>query len=188
MSEDLSAIPRAELFDADTVGVPGARRFRLFARSGRTTAVMWVEREHFERLSLAIDRLLARLTSGKVLRREAAAQFVTPPGPPSDFPTSPQIEFQVAGMQMGFDVERRLVLLRASPLVIDEDEGDELTVREDVEPLFSAFIGLAQAQRLSEHMVAAMASGRPRCPYCGQPMESPHLCPKSNGYHPVNVN
>ncbi len=188
MSDDLSAIPRAELLDADTVGVPGARRFRLFGRTRRTTAVMWVEREHFERLSLAIDRLLARLTAGKVLRREASAENVTPPGPPPDFPAEPQIEFQVAGMQMGYDVERRLVLLRASPLVIEEDDDEELTVREDVEPLFSAFISLAQAQRLSEHMVAALASGRPRCPYCGQPMETPHLCPASNGYHPVNVN
>lgn len=188
MSEDLSAIPRAELLDADTVGAPGARRFRLFGRGGHTTAVMWVEREHFERLSLAIDRLLARLTSGKVLRREASAELVAPPGPPADFPSSPQVEFQVAGMQMGYDVERRLVLLRASPLVVAEDEDDELTVREDVEPLFSAFISLAQAQRLSEHMVAALASGRPRCPYCDHPMESPHLCPTSNGYHPDNIN
>jgi uncharacterized repeat protein (TIGR03847 family) len=188
VSDDLSAIPRAELLDADTVGEPGARRFRLFARSGGTTAILWVEREHFERLSLAIDRLLARVTDGKVLRREASAQTVSPPGPPPGFPTTPQIEFQVAGMQMGYDIERKLVLVRASPLVIEEGDDDELTVREDVEPLFSAFINLAQAQHLSEHMVAALSSGRPRCPYCGQPMESPHLCPRSNGYHPVNVN
>ncbi|MFI5272397.1 MAG: DUF3090 family protein [Ktedonobacterales bacterium] len=187
MSEDLSAIGRAELFDADAVGAAGARRFRLFARRGRVTAVMWVEREHAEQLSLAIDRLLSRLSDGKTLRREASAQVTPAPGPPANFPLQADIEFQVAGLQMGYDRVRELILVRASPLVLEEEE-EEVIVREDAEPLFSAFISPAQAQRLSEHIVSVLAAGRPRCPYCGHPMESPHLCVKENGYHPANVN
>ncbi|HEU5440046.1 MAG TPA: DUF3090 family protein [Ktedonobacterales bacterium] len=187
MSDDLSEIGRAELLDADAVGEPGARRFRLFGRRGPVTAIMWLEREHIEQLSLAVDQLLARITRGKALHPEALAAVSPPPGPPASFPREPDLEFQVASLQLGYDEERRLILLRAAPIELVEEDG-EMVVRDDVEPLFSAFITPTQAVRLSEHMTAVLATGRPRCPYCGRAMDTPHLCAKQNGYHPVNVN
>jgi hypothetical protein len=110
MSDDLSEIGRAELLDADAVGEVGARRFRLFGRRGSVTAIMWLEREHIEQLSLAVDQLLARITRGKTLHPEALATVSPPPGPPASFPREPDLEFQVASLQLGF-VDESVILL-----------------------------------------------------------------------------
>jgi uncharacterized repeat protein (TIGR03847 family) len=187
MGDDLHDFGVADLFDVEAIGRPGERRFRVFARSGRATASLWLEREHLDQLSMAIDELLARVTGGAVLRPEAMAEVVAPPGAPRDFPARPDVEFQVAAMQIGYDDERELVLLRAAPLEVVEEDG-EAVARADVEMAFSAFITRLQAARVSAHILSILASGRPRCPFCGRPMEKPHLCEKQNGYHPVVVN
>jgi uncharacterized repeat protein (TIGR03847 family) len=187
MSEELQDFGRADLFDAESVGEPGSRRFRLFARSRNHTAGLWLEREQLEQLSIAIDRLLARLSGGEVLRPEAMAQVAAPPTAPDDFPAHPDLEFQVSSMQLGYDPDHDLILLRAAPLELIEREG-ELLVNEDSEPLFSVLITRAHATRLSAHLLSILASGRPRCPFCNRPMESPHICEKQNGYHPASLN
>src|SRR5262244_282316 len=48
MSNEPHDFGRAELLDAEAIGQPGSRRFRLFARSGRGSAVLWMEREQLE--------------------------------------------------------------------------------------------------------------------------------------------
>ena len=73
MSDDLQELGRAELLDAEAIGQPGNRRFRIYARSSRGTASLWLEREQMEALSLAIDQLLAQAAGGMVLRAEAQA-------------------------------------------------------------------------------------------------------------------
>src|SRR5271165_7495360 len=187
MSDELQDFGRAELFDAESVGEPGNRRFRLFARNRNRTAGLWLEREQLEQLSLAVDRLLARLSGGEILRPEAMAHVAAPPTAPDDFPDHPDLEFQVSSMQLGYDHERELILLRAAPLELIEREG-ELLVNEDAEPLFSVLITRTHATRLSAHLLSILASGRPRCPFCNRPMESPHICEKQNGYHPASLN
>lgn len=187
MSDEPVDFGRVEELDAESIGEPGNRRFRLYARSPRGTASLWLEREQLERLSLAIDQILAQITGGDVLRPEAVASMVLPGGAPEDFPEHPDVEFQVSAMQLGYDDERDLVLLRAAPLELIEEDG-ELSVREDVEPAFAALLTRTQATRLSVHIVGVLARGRPRCPFCGRPMEPKHICEKQNGYHPAGLN
>jgi uncharacterized repeat protein (TIGR03847 family) len=187
MSDEMQDFGRAELFDAEAIGQPGSRRFRLFARSPHGSASLWMEREQLEALSLAMDKLLAQVSGGDILRPEAMANVTPPPGAPSDFPENPLLEFQVANMQLGYDEDRELVLVRAAPLELVEREG-ELIVSEDVEMLFSILISRNQALRLSQHIVSILATGRPRCPFCGRPMDNPHVCEKQNGFHPVALN
>src|SRR5215469_6803562 len=139
MSDDLQDFGIADLLDVEAIGKPGERRFRVFAQSGRATASLWLEREHLDQLSVAIDELLARVTGGAVLRPEAMAEVAAPPGAPRDFPARPDVDFQVAAMQIGYDENRELVLLRAAPLEVVEEEG-EVGARADVEMAFSAFI------------------------------------------------
>jgi uncharacterized repeat protein (TIGR03847 family) len=187
MSEELQDFGRAELFDAESVGEPGNRRFRLFARNRAHTAGLWLEREQLEQLSIAIDRLLARLSGGEILRPEAMAQVAAPPSAPDDFPEHPDVEFQIASIQLGYDPDHDLILLRAAPLELIERQG-ELVVNDEAEPLFSVLMTRVHATRLSAHLLSILASGRPRCPFCNQPMESPHICAKQNGYHPASLN
>lgn len=187
MSEELQDFGHVDLLDAEAIGKPGNRRFRLYARSRRGSAALWLEREQMEALSLAIDQLLAQIAPGLVLRAEAQAVPPATTGAPADFPDEPDIEFQVWQLQIGYDEERDVVVLRAAPLELIEQEG-ALTANEEVEPLFSATISRTHAERLSARIMSVLASGRPRCPFCGLPMEPAHVCEKQNGYHPVGLN
>ena len=69
----------ARVLGAEAVGQPGQRRFRLFVQSARGSAVMWLEKGQLNSLSLALDRSLALISDGKVLRIEARAG--EPPAP-----------------------------------------------------------------------------------------------------------
>lgn len=187
MSNELHDFGHADLLDAEAIGQPGQRRFRLFARSPRGTASLWLEREQMEALSLAIDQLLAQISGGTVLRREAQAKVPQPPGAPSDFPEEPDVDFRVAQLTIGYEEDTDLVVLLAAPLLLVEEQG-EIVAQDDVEPEFAARISRQQATRLSGHITGVLAGGRPRCPFCGLPMEPEHVCVKQNGYHPVELN
>jgi uncharacterized repeat protein (TIGR03847 family) len=179
---------RAELLDAEAIGQPGNRRFRIFARGSRgRTASLWMEREQLEALALALDRLLAQVSGRIVLRPEAQAAPAPPSGAPSDFPEHADVEFQVGQLQIGYDEEDDVLLLRAAPLEVIERDG-ELEVEEEVEPQFGVTLTQAQATRLSAHIGGVLSGGRPRCPLCGRPMEPAHVCEKQNGYHPIGLN
>jgi uncharacterized repeat protein (TIGR03847 family) len=187
MSSDAHDFGRAEILDAEAIGQPGQRRFRLFARSPQGTASLWLEREQMEALSLALDQLLAQISGGAVLRKEAQSSVPTPPGAPADFPEEADVEFRVAQLTIGYKEDDDLVVVLAAPLELVEQEG-EVVARDDVEPQFAAGISRQQANRLSTHIAGVLAGGRPRCPFCGLPLEPEHVCVKQNGYHPVELN
>jgi uncharacterized repeat protein (TIGR03847 family) len=187
MSSELHDFGSADLLDAEAIGQPGNRRFRLFVRSPRGTASLWLEREQMEALSLALDRLLAEISGGMVLRAEAQVNLPKPPGAPSDFPEEPDVDFRVAQLTIGFDEDEDAIVLLATPLSLEERDG-ELVQSEDEEPQFAARVTRQQALRLTTHIAGALAGGRPRCPLCGQPMDGNHVCVKQNGYHPVELN
>lgn len=187
MSQELNDFGRPDLLDAEALGQPGQRRFRVFARRDERTASLWMEREQMEALSLAIDQLLATVSEAPVLRPEAQTEIPKPPGAPDDFPTDPDVEFQVAQLKLGYDEDDDAIVLFAAPLVLVEQDG-EVTAEEDPAPQFVAHLTRGQATRLSGHITGALAGGRPRCPLCGQPLEPGHVCVKQNGYHPVELN
>ena len=187
MSQELNDFGEPDILDAESIGEPGQRRFRLFARRDARTASLWMEREQLEALSLAIDQLLAQVSETPILRPEAQTNIPKPPGAPDDFPAHPDIEFQVAQLKLGYDEDDDAVVLIAAPLVLVEQDG-EVTAEDDPAPQFVAHLSRQQATRLSGHITGAVAGGRPRCPLCGQPMEPAHVCIKQNGYHPVELN
>ncbi len=187
MSDELHDFGTVDLIGAESIGQPGSRRFRLYARGERETASLWLEKQQIEELSLALDQLLAQATGGEALRTEAVAERLEPEASPGDFPLRADVEFQVAGMQIGYDESHDVLLLRASPLEIVERDG-EVFARADAEPEFTALFSRGQGLRLSRQLFAIIAAGRPRCLFCGQPMEEPHVCEKQNGYHPAYLN
>jgi uncharacterized repeat protein (TIGR03847 family) len=187
MSSDLHDFGRPDLLDAEAIGQPGHRRFRLFARRAQRTASLWLERQQMEQLSLALDQLLAQVMGGDVLRPEAHADPPRPPGAPEGFPEQADVEFQVGQLTLGYNEDADLVVLLAAPLVVEEQDG-EVVAREDVEPQFAAQLTRTEATRLSGHIAGVLAAGRPRCLFCGMPMEPSHVCAKQNGHHPVEPN
>ena len=187
MGDDYYDFGRAEVFDAESIGEPGARRFRIFVRSGRGSASLWLERDQLESLATHIEKVLAKTTGVMTLRAEAQAEPTPPPGAPADFPTNPDVEFIVGPMQLGYDDDDEEMLLRATPIEVVERDG-ELFAREGEEPLFSVLFTRQQGQQLCSSINSLMLMGRPRCPFCNRPMIEGHICEKQNGYHPVALN
>ncbi len=187
MSRESYDFGRVELLDAEAIGQPGRRRFRLFARGHGRTASLWLEREQMQALSDAIDQLLAQLAGGEVLRPLLQTPDIEVPGAPADFPDHPDVEFQVGDLSLGFDERNNLLALLASPLELIE-EGGEARLRRSREPGFTARFTRDQAMTLSQHIQGILTAGRPRCSYCGAPLgPEPHVCPKQNGHHPVEL-
>ncbi len=174
---------------SEAIGQPGQRHFRLFARSPRGSAVMWMEKEQLNSLSLALDRFLAQLSGGQWLRTEAqAGQRRQPASMPTSFPRTPDYDFRVAQIKIGYDDYHDRFLLSVIPLEILLEPGQEPQAIIDEEAAVAFFFDLQQAQQLSEDITAIVSAGRPVCPFCGTPLDgSPHACVKQNGHHQIVV-
>jgi uncharacterized repeat protein (TIGR03847 family) len=184
MSTDLGPV---NVIGADAVGGPGQRRFRLYAQAGTRSVIMWMEKEQLNRLSLALDRALAQITDGHLLRTIAQAE----PKPavvemPANFPARPTFEFQVGQIRIGFDEGRTLLALIAAPIEILLERGQEprAIIRED--EAVSIFFTMQQAQTLTSSITVLVTSGRPACPLCNRPLDDgPHACVQQNGHREV---
>ncbi len=176
-----------ELLGADAVGQPGQRRFCLFARGWRGSALIWMEKEQLNRLSLTLDRVLAQLTEGQVLRTEAQAGIrVAPARLPEDFPRTPEYDFRQSQMSLAYDQSEALFACTVTPVEVILDREDEPQALPHDEESVSFLFTHQQAQDLSSTINVLVAGGRPTCPLCGTPLDGgPHACVKQNGHHEI---
>jgi uncharacterized repeat protein (TIGR03847 family) len=184
MSTDLGPV---SILGADAVGEPGQRRFRLYTQAGTRSAIMWMEKEQLNTLSLALDRALAQLTEGRVLRAIAqAGPKSEAEGIPANFPGRPTFEFQVGQIRIGYDESRDLLVLIAAPIEILLERGQEPRAIIREEEAVSIFFTMQQAQNLTGSITILVASGRPVCPLCGAPLDGgPHACVQQNGHREI---
>jgi uncharacterized repeat protein (TIGR03847 family) len=181
MNKDLGPV---EIVGAEAVGQPGQRRFRLFAMSHKISVALWMEKEQLNNLSIALDRILAQLTEGRILRTEAQA---SPPqlleGVPANFPAKPDFEFQVGQLRISYDEKWNLLVLNSIPLGIVMEPGQEPQVILREEDTLSFRFTLQQARHLTSSIALLVSSGRPVCPLCKAPLDGgPHACVKQNGH------
>lgn len=179
-----------EVLGAEAVGQPGQRRFRLFARSHASSAVMWVEKEQLQSLSLTLDKMLTQISEGQILRVEARAGGIqsTFSDMPADFPSPPTFEFRVGSLRLGYDQRRNLLLFVAVPMEIEVDSEEEAHLFLREENAVSLFLTLEQAQELTNRVTVLMGSGRPVCPLCNAPLDGgPHACIQQNGHREVII-
>jgi uncharacterized repeat protein (TIGR03847 family) len=173
-----------EILGTEAIGQPGQRRFRLFALVRDISVAMWMEKEQLSNLSLALDRILAQLTEGGMLRIEAQAEpQPTLIGAPASFPQKPSFEFQVGQLRISYDERRNLLVLIGVPLEVVIERGQEPQVILREEDTLSFNFTLLQAQELSRAITVLVTSGRPVCPLCGTPLDGgPHACIRQNGH------
>jgi uncharacterized repeat protein (TIGR03847 family) len=157
--------------DAEAIGEPGQRTFRVRARAGVNYAALWLEKEQLAALGRGISQLLAE----RSLRRGEPVPRATAMG---DFVARPDVEMEI--VRLGIDFEPspdRLILLA------DDQRGLE---RGDT-PTFRMEMSRAAAIGLVREITTVVAAGRPRCPMCGRPMEADgqHFCPGSDGHSTV---
>jgi uncharacterized repeat protein (TIGR03847 family) len=184
MSTDLGPV---DILGADAVGQPGQRRFRLFAQAGARSLLMWMEKEQLNTLSLALDRVMAQISEGSILRTIAqAAPLAQPEGMPASFPRRPTAEFQVGQIRIGYDEQHNLLAVIASPIEVLLEPGQEprAVIREDESASF--LFNLQQSQQLTRAITSLVSSGRPVCPLCNAPLDDgPHACIRQNGHREI---
>ncbi len=155
----------ATALEAEAVGEPGQRRFRLRVIAGDVTAAIWCEKEQVNSLATAVQQVLARYRREEERRRPTAPELL-------DFPLNPTHEFLAGQIALGYDEDAHTLTLFATDI---EADSERPTLRVD----FSREI----ARRFTVQAEQAVAGGRPTCPLCKQPLEGEeHLCPQTNGH------
>ena len=156
---------------ADAVGRPGQRAFRVLVEAERGTACLWVEREQLQALAMLVEQLLTGWPAVQVSGAQAAAGEQR--SKPAPFTTDPDVDFRVGQLAIGFDDRSSLYVLLAHNA---ESESGE-------EPDFTCQVTRVQLRALSETIPPLLAAGRPRCPMCDLPLGSgTHHCARSNGH------
>jgi uncharacterized repeat protein (TIGR03847 family) len=177
-------LERVDRITAGAVGEPGERTFFLQAREGDRSITILVEKEQVELLGTSILEILA------TVGRE------TGEGPPSEeLGLEPPLEplWRAGRLSIGYAEERDLMLLEIEELVepddepedeVDEPEGAPLTETDGPEPdRVRLWATREQMLALARHGAAVAERGRPRCRYCGNPIDPDgHMCPAMNGH------
>jgi uncharacterized repeat protein (TIGR03847 family) len=162
---------------AGAVGEPGERTFFLQARAGDLLLTIGVEKEQVELLSSSILEILATVDKE------------TGDGPPEEeleleAPLEPL--WRAGRLSIGYSEERDRMLLELEEVVAqaEEDEGEEEEPDDAPDPdRVRVWATREQMLALSRHGAAVAARGRPRCRFCGNPMDAEgHTCPAMNGH------
>jgi len=99
---------------------------------------------------------------------------------------SPVPVADVGSLAVGYDEAQDRVVVEASELQEEAEEGDEETATEEnvAQPAMARFrITRGQAAAFVERANELMKAGRPSCPLCSRPMDPEgHVCPRSNGH------
>jgi uncharacterized repeat protein (TIGR03847 family) len=180
-------LERVDRITAGAVGEPGERTFFLQARQGDRSVTILVEKEQVELLGTSILEILA------TVGRE------TGEGPPSEeLGLEPPLEplWRAGRLSIGYAEERDLMLLEIEELVEledepedeadDEPEDDTAAVAETEGPepdRVRLWATREQMFALARHGAAVAERGRPRCRFCGNPIDPEgHMCPAMNGH------
>jgi uncharacterized repeat protein (TIGR03847 family) len=158
---------RAYDIDAEAIGQPGQRRFRLLIRSEHGSAAIWMEKQQIDAIGLWFQEALERLD-----RDQPSSE---PDQEPTLVPEPFDLEFHANQVGLGFAEGANLFAMQAF---------DDATVQTDPRPTFRCFLTRGQCRVLSRKIAAVVAAGRPICPLCEMPMDpAGHVCAKSNGHH-----
>lgn len=184
MSHQVYAFEPPERFVAGTVGEPGERTFFLQARGGGRLVTVALEKVQVALLAEKLDELLVE--AHRRFGVELPSADVTPAdNDPLETPLDE--EFRVGTLGLAFDVDTATVVIEAIAVGEGEIEGED--EEEDEEELTADRDRLRvrltpqAARAFIDRARRVVASGRPPCPLCGQPLDaSGHLCPRHNGY------
>ena len=173
-----------ERFVAGTVGPPGQRTFFLQASAGSRLTSVSLEKQQVIVLADRVTDLLDDFAGGDA--SEAVAMGDEDVAPLS---TPIEDEFRVGTMSLGWDAERRVVILEChdGQEDIEVDEAGEPALEPEhpgeVETVLRVVIEPAKARAFARRCTKLVMAGRPPCPFCGGPLDpTGHICPRANGY------
>jgi uncharacterized repeat protein (TIGR03847 family) len=171
---DLGIVDR---ITADAVGEPGMRTFFLQARAGEQLVTVIVEKEQVELLARSVLELATDVAPDDVLEDtggEASSTLEDPVDP----------RWRAGRLSIGFDDQQDRFLLEIDEYVPEvEDEDDPRSLLTEEPESISLWASKEQMLALARHGSAVAGRGRPRCQFCGNPIDPEgHVCPATNGH------
>lgn len=163
-SYDIDGVDR---ITAGAVGSPGERVFFVQAQAGGQMVTLLAEKEQVRLLAEALLQLLGTLPE-------------TDEGPAPDTesltldePLEP--EWRVGEMAIEYEDDTGNVEIMITEIESEEDVDGGARAR--------FVVTRAQARAMALHALEVVAAGRPRCQFCGYPLEPDgHICPAMNGH------
>lgn len=147
--------------DAESIGQPGQRRFRLLVRGGGQTAAIWMEKQQLQ----AIGEWFA-----EAVQKLDEAQGAGPDVESTPFGDIFDIDLQVIQIALGYQEDEDHFIIQAF-------DGTA------AEAAFYCKLSRGQCRVLSRRIATVIAGGRPICPLCHTPIDAAgHVCPRSNGH------
>ncbi len=184
MTHQVHAFEPPERFVAGTVGPPGERTFFLQARGGGRLVSVALEKVQVSLLAEKLEELLSEA------QRRFGVDLPETPAPRDDndpLDTPVDEEFRVGTLGLAFDADSATVVIEAIAVGEEDaeeeqdEEEDEITADRD---RLRVRLTPQAARAFIDRARRVVASGRPPCPLCGQPLDPHgHLCPRHNGYH-----
>lgn len=170
-------------FVVGTVGQPGERVFFVQAsETGRTISVRCEKQQAMilaERMGDLLDEIDAK-SDVPVPPAGGVVDDLDPLQMPVD------AEFQVGTMGLGWDGERKQIVVEL--LALDPDATDEsvvLTDSDDAPDALRVYLTPQRARQFVLRSEKVVSAGRAPCPLCGEPIDATgHLCVRLNGYLP----
>ena len=155
-----------DTFEAEAIGEPGQRRFRLRLMVSGESASLWIEKEQVQALATAIEQVLAQHRKAGEGSRPRLREL-------GDFPRHPTHDFRVSRLALAYDDGADALAIYVTDA--EAEEQGRATLR--------ASFSRQQARRFSRQAQETVVAGRPQCPLCKQPLEpGGHLCPPANGH------
>ena len=157
----------------DAIGEKGARVFVLQASVDRRVMTWVIEKEQAVALGRGLPQLLADVeTEFPELDEPTVAA-----NPNLDIVTPREVEFRVGSIGLGYDRLHDLVVLTLMDVGVTEIMEEEDFEDDDEPPMTYIYTTRGQAVLLAQQAERAVASGRPYCPNCGEPIdEFGHFC------------
>lgn len=146
------------MLEAESVGNPGNRTFRLRASGERGSAFLWLEKEELYELALTVKRML-----------RSSVEPAAPPSVLAPEDSRADFDFKVARLSLGHDRGSGLYLVLAH---VSEEEDDAVALWAEPNVL----------DGMADQAFAVHDAGRERCPLCGaaMPAGEEHSCPRAN--------
>lgn len=147
----------ARRLEAEAIGVPGKRTFRLLAENEAGSAIIWTEKEHLQALASAMRHMLN--ANEEPVGRPRGLPEVPAPAPLIRLTLS----FHADRFELGHDAETGEFMLYAHDWEVDETGPHTFCCR----------VPRRQMETLAAHIERVCAAGRPRCEVCGLPISGP---------------
>jgi len=160
---ELIELKRTDFITIDTIGPPGQRTFYLQAAQDDTLITLTIEKAHAAAISIAIQRILEQLGGAGDEPDPASLDLIHPV----------ESLFRVGQLGLGYDQTHDMLVVVAEELAEEGQQRAKVHI----------WASRAQMEALARKAAIAVASGRPLCPLCSEPIEpgDEHVCVRGNG-------